>query len=137
MAMTFTRPALIQVVGDSTYTLSDHNRSTLAIDYEIIEDARRTAKGVRRKYHIAQKRTFSVSWDKLPGTDVNTVDGFTGADNLAAMVAAETGSMTLNVRDRAGADVAYTVHIVGFDIEHVKRFTDDNYYNVSITFEEV
>lgn len=137
MAMVFTYPALVQVIGTSTYTLSDHNRSPLSEDFEIIEQSRRTAKGTRRKYNIAQKRTYMLSWDKLPQADANTVDGFAGADTLLTMTQTQKDTVTLRIKLRNGTNRDVLVHIVAFDRTYRERGIDDHYYDVSITFEEV
>lgn len=51
----------------------DHNRSELSFEYEIIEKKQRMWDGTLRKYHIASKRIFSVSWDMLPTRRDETV----------------------------------------------------------------
>lgn len=137
MAMSFTYPSLVQVIGSSTYTLSDQDRSPLTEAYEVIENTRRTAKGQRRRYFIAQKRTFSLSWSRLPGQTANTVDGGIGADPMKTMFDSETDTVTLRIKDRSGSNTDVSVHIVDFERELIYRYSDDHYYSVSITFEEV
>lgn len=136
-AMTFTRPALVQVIGTATYTLSDHDRSPLGETYEVIENSRRTARGVRRKYHIAQKRVYTLEWTRLPGTDAITVDGFAGADSLATMFTTEIDTVTLRIKNRGGTNKDVQVQIIEFEKEYLYRYSDDHYYNVTIKFEEV
>lgn len=123
----------------NTYELSDHNRDPVTITTERIEVTRRTAKGTRRRYHIADKVSFGVSWSNLPGKTSQTVDGKIGADALEAMYNANlaTDEVQVTLADQDGGTTTYTMHIIGFDKTISKRFTNDYYYDVSIDFEEV
>lgn len=64
-----------EIGADSTLTaggtnqfliLSDHNRSEIAFEPERIEKRQRTINGRMRSYHVADKMTFSTSWENLP-----------------------------------------------------------------------
>lgn len=46
--------------------ISDHNRDSLDISIERIEQKKRMANGTMRSYHIADKLTISTSWSMLP-----------------------------------------------------------------------
>ena len=46
--------------------LTDDSRSPLQVGLERIEYKKRMINGRMRSYHVADKRTFSVSWDNLP-----------------------------------------------------------------------
>jgi len=60
----------------TTYKLTDHNRTSIKIDYEIIEKAGRMADGTLRKYVVAKKRRISTSWHDLPsGTGLPYISG--------------------------------------------------------------
>lgn len=73
MAMTFARPRLLRF---NTNAVTDHNRSELGIDPERIESRKRMANGTMRKYFVADKHTFTVSWNDIPHLASQTVDGF-------------------------------------------------------------
>ena len=51
---------------DQFLVLSDHNRSDMSFTNQRIEQRQRTINGRMRSYHIADKITFSVSWQNLP-----------------------------------------------------------------------
>lgn len=74
---------------DQFIILSDHNRSEMSFNPIRIENRKRTINGRMRSYHIADKMSFSVSWNLLPSRSYNTVadfstDGFTdGVSPLA------------------------------------------------------
>lgn len=130
-------PALVEVVGSNgNYVLSDHNRSPLAEEYERIENTRRTARGKRRRYFIADKRTFTLSWNTLPETNVNTVDENAGASQLIQMYESETGVVTLRIYEQGTGVRTAQCHITGFSSELVYRY-NDFYYDISVTFEEI
>jgi len=46
--------------------LSDHNRSSLNMTKERIENRERMINGSMRSYHVADKITISTSWQRLP-----------------------------------------------------------------------
>lgn len=45
---------------------SDHNRSEININNQRIETRQRMINGTMRSYHVADKITLSLSWDRLP-----------------------------------------------------------------------
>lgn len=52
--------------GTGYLYLTDDNRSDLQIGLERIETKKRMINGRMRAYHVADKKTFSVSWKDLP-----------------------------------------------------------------------
>lgn len=50
---------------------SDHNRSEIAIANQRIETRQRMVNATMRSYHIADKISLSVSWDRLPSRSYN------------------------------------------------------------------
>lgn len=88
--------------------LSDHNRKQIDISMERIESKQRMINARMRSYFIANKRTFSLSWESLPSRAYNaapayndsgksasipnTVDGGAGAVELQQWYETHTGS---------------------------------------------
>jgi hypothetical protein len=73
--MSFPTKAIIQIyledpsIPGSTatgYTLTDHNRQPLQINYERIEKSDRMADGTMRRFITANKKKLSTSWSDLP-----------------------------------------------------------------------
>lgn len=52
--------------GSGFLYLTDDNRSDLQIGIERIETKKRMINGRMRAYHVADKKTFAVSWEDLP-----------------------------------------------------------------------
>ena len=61
------------------FKFTEHSRSSIPLSYEHIESAERMANGSLRKFIIAKKMSFSVSWQNLPSLDAMTVDANPGA----------------------------------------------------------
>ena len=69
----------ISLNGSTWYKLTDHNRDTIKIDVELIENQTRMANGTLRKYIVAKKYKISTAWTFLPTKTSETVDGNYGA----------------------------------------------------------
>lgn len=134
MPMTFARPRLLRFNGNA---VSDHNRGELGIDVERIETKNRMANGTLRTYHVADKRTFSVSWDQIPTLASQTVDGFWGGADLENFYNNTVGSFTLGITGRDGVEKTYTVVFTDFSRSVIKRWKTWELWNVNLTLEEV
>lgn len=55
--------------------LTEHNRQEAAISTEILGNSRRSVTGSMRAYVVANKKTFSFSWNLVPADYAHTVDG--------------------------------------------------------------
>ncbi len=131
--LVFPKDALLRFNGNR---VSDHNRSPLEISTERIGRQVRTVNGTLRKYHVADKKTFSVSWEMLPHMDSKTVDGFWGANSLRDFFNSTTGEFTLTIENFDGTEINYTVVFTDFSRTLNKRW-GANYYDVSLTMEQV
>jgi hypothetical protein len=77
--------------------LSEHNRSPMSIGYNRIEKTQRMANGTLRKFFIADKKTFNVSWEQLPSYSNYTVDGGYGALDLKTFYEGTLGKSSFPV----------------------------------------
>lgn len=119
-----------------TNKISDHNRSSLSIEVERIERKNRMANGSMRKFVIADKRTFSCSWEMLPKSAAKTVDGFWGGSEIENFYNTTPGSFTLTLANADNSTSTYTVMFSDFSREIVKRGSVD-FWNISVSMEEV
>jgi hypothetical protein len=133
MAITLARPQLMKWAGT---IVTDHNRSPLSISVERIENKQRMADGTMRKYVVADKRTFSCSWDQLPTTDARTADGKMGALAMETFYSSTPGVFALIVYMGDGTNTTYQVMFSDFSKEVVKRGSTD-FWNINVTMEEV
>lgn len=136
MAMTFKRLRLLRL---NRTALTDHNRSELGVSYERIETRNRMANGTMRKYHVADKRTFTVSWSDVPNVATKTVDGFWSGREIQTFFndAAGKGVVEIGVTDNLG--VEYFVNCVITDFSHSikKRWQNWELWDFSLTLEEI
>jgi len=125
--------------------VSEHNRSPLEINVERIEAITRTSNGTLRKNHIADKRSFSMSWEMLPSYRSLTVDGGWGAEDLREFYLSDDGKKTFNIRinlAKTGSDQSssgyesYTVSFSNCSFSVLKRGIQPH-WSVSLTMDEV
>lgn len=132
--LTFIRPQLLSWNGNA---VTDHNRSELGVGVNRIEDSKRMANGTMRKYVIADKRTFDVSWTDLPDKDTATVDGFWGGRSIENFYNANAGQFTLRITNHDSTFTEYTVVFTDFNKLIKKRGESFEMWDVSLTMEEV
>lgn len=134
MPMTFVRPRLLRFNGKA---ITDHNRSELGVSVERIETRNRMANGTLRKYFVADKHTFTVSWTDIPNLASQTVDGFWSGREMNNFYLTNVGPFTLGVTGRDGVERNYTVVFTDFSYSIKKRFAQWEIWDVQATMEEV
>lgn len=127
--------------------VTDHNRSALSVSYERLEETLRTQNGTLRKYHRADKRSLSCSWDNVPENNTHTVDSGMGVEELETFYLANPGVFTVTVTyDMVLAGepaelvpVTDTLQMVfeSFSKTLVTRRGDVNLYNMQLSLQEV
>lgn len=155
----FKPPGIILGADMINGRVSDHSRSPIQVSFTRIESSNRMANGKLRKYVVATKQKWSLSWDLLPHSRAHTVDGFMGANELKAFYDENIGSFQLITTTgelASGTDFAYqhpatassfqqvsfkafksNVTITDFSRELVKRGHLYDMYNVSLSMEEI
>ena len=125
--------------------VSEHNRSQFDISSERIEKQQRMSNGTLRKFFIADKKTFTLSWDMLPSYRTFTVDGAWGAEDLRTFYSSAQGQSSFNIRVNLAKDGTnqesanyeqYNVVFSNCSFTVLKRGTQP-FWNVSITLVEV
>jgi hypothetical protein len=119
--------------------VTEHNREPLEEANERIEDVKRMANGTLRKYYVADKKTFSTSWQFVPGAQTHLVDTAWSVDNLKTFFASDLGKGSFKIRIKKADGTyngPYTVIFSQFESTIVKRGID-TFYNLSIEMTEV
>lgn len=116
--------------------ITEHNRKSLNFDPDRIERSQRMANGRLRKYVVADKEQFSVSWDMLPKGSTFSVDGKWSGDEIVNFYKTTKGSFTLTITNGDDTTETYTVVFTDFSKEIVKRGAYD-FWNISCSMEEV
>lgn len=145
--------SVVEYPAGQQLTLSDHSRSDLSVDYDVIEKSQRMANGTMRKYVVAKKKQLSCSWDLLPTADsfvqgTSTVscvvDGKANAKTMKRFYETYSGSpltMTLYYGKNNSVDTSYaeTINVYWdtFSFNVVKRYQNFDYWNVDAEFVEI
>ena len=125
--------------------LSEHNRSEIGISIQRIEQSQRMANGSLRKFFVADKKQFSVSWNMLPGSRIYTVDNKWGALDLIEFYNSSEGQSTFDIRlnfaktgtsQESSGYEPYTVSCTSFNATLVRR-GEIPFYNISMSMEQV
>lgn len=132
-AMKLPKGSLLQLNGNA---LTEHNRSEIDVDIERIENAKRMANGSMRKYVVADKKVWSVSWQAVPSEDAYTVDGKWGGKSLESFYDSTPGVFILTVTNGTGTPEVYNAFISEFNKTIVKRGNNSDLWNMSLTIEE-
>ncbi len=139
------RGSILQIESDGTYhKVTEHNRSAFDISPQRIETQTRMVNGSLRKFWIADKRAFSLSWDMLPHSTDLTVDGQWGAEDLQNFYYSSEGRGAFNIKinlatdgtnqESTGEVVKVMFQSASFSV--LKRGLEP-FWSVSITLDEV
>lgn len=80
--------------------LTEHNRGPLQISFEEVGNLERTARGTKRGYVVARKRSFQLSWETCPADGGATIDGFWAANEIKNFYQNVLGSFTVKFYNR-------------------------------------
>lgn len=141
--ITLPKGSLVSLAGTQ---LTEHNRSTLNVSYDEIRQDKRVIVGTMKRYTIASKRKFSLSWSNLPMIAAETVDGKTGFNELKTLTDTNKPNMiqfkiknystTDPARDAYNqVDESINVFIDAFSWELIKRY-GKWYYNCNLSLVE-
>lgn len=139
--------------GTTWQKITDHNRSPLQVSVDRIENSQRMANGLMRRYVVAKKKEWQVSWENIPSrrnatfggkTGLTTVDGGWAGEDIENFHNITDGAF--KIRIRGGDDEAktitdatideFTVMITDFSKEVTKRGVVD-FWSLDITLTEV
>lgn len=127
--------------GTTWSSISDHGRAPLDISVDRIEVKQRMANGRMRRYVVAKKHTFTVSWENLPSESVPFLANGQSGNWMEDFHNNTNGSFMMRLR--AGKDISantpvtYEVMITDFSKEIRKRTPSFDLLNIDITLEEV
>jgi hypothetical protein len=141
-------------LGTNYLYISDNNRAELAVSFERIEYKQRMINGTMRSYHVADKKNFSTSWEKLPSRknevteyDADTRNKFAGGQEMLKWYEDHTGDFwMLLVYDydpsmqKTGAKKnveKVNVFFENFSYNVVERGFDLDLWNIDLSLVEV
>jgi hypothetical protein len=120
-------------LGTNYLYVSDNNRSELAVSFERIEYKQRMINGTMRSYHVADKKNFSTSWEKLPSrktqvTEYSASSSFAGGQEMLKWYEDHTGDFWMLLVYDVDSTVATTD--IKKNVEKVNVFFENFSYNV-------
>ena len=139
-------------LGTNYLYLSDNNRSELAISFQRIEHRQRMVDGTMRSYHIADKKSYSTSWKKLPSrkeyvTEYDSGTSIGGGQQILDWYNNYTGSFWVLLvydvdNDTNKSNIRYNVEKVNvffesFSYNVITRGTDSDLWDVNLSLVEV
>lgn len=140
------RGVLLQIETQTTPTsiftsITEHNRAPIEVSTNRFEQTVRMANGTLRKFFVADKKQFSISWRTLPATTSYTTDGYWGAKNLIDFYDSSAGQGTFRIKlnyaqEGSESFTTYTVNCTSFSSTLVKRGVVAH-WDISMTLEEV
>lgn len=136
------RGVLLQIQSSGTfYKVTEHNRQPIEVSTNRIEQITRMSNGTLRKFFIADKKQFSISWTMLPGKSTYTADGFWGAEDLIKFYESSSGQGTFRIKLNYAYEgteffTEYNVNCTSFSSTLQKRGITP-YWDISMTMEEV
>ena len=130
--------------------VSEHNRSDFNQKTLRIEQNRRMSNGSLRRYFIADKKQWDVSWSMLPSYRNETVDGAWAAEDIKVFYESEDGQNPFQIKINTSHNPAnmedssyweatantYDVVFTSCDFTVVKRGLQ-TYWNVNLSMEQV
>lgn len=121
--------------------VTEHNRAPIEVSTNRIEQVTRMSNGTLRKFYIADKKQFAVSWNMLPGRRAYTADGYWGAEDLITFYESSEGKSTFNIQLNyafSGTEsfTTYNVNCTSFSANLRKRGIT-TYWDIFMSMEEV
>lgn len=121
--------------------VTEHNRQPIEVSTNRIEQVVRMSNGSLRKFFIADKKQFSITWTTLPGRRAYTADGFWGAEDLIKFYESVEGQETFNIRlnyayDGTESFTTYNVNCTGFTSTLTRRGVA-TFWDITMSMEEV
>jgi len=138
---------------NTTLKISEHNRQPVSLSKNRIEKQLRMSNGTLRKFYVADKESINVSWNKLPSFSTYTVDGGYGALDIKSFYDGTASKASGALSGRSSFDVtisyggttktmemmfsSFSLEINGRNVKQATGDTPQEFWNVSLTLEEV
>lgn len=116
--------------------VTEHNRSALSVSWEKIETADRMIDGTLRKWQVANKRSWSTSWEMVPHSTIRTVDGGMGGEAMEQFYLSKPAEFSMEIRKPDGSKERVLVMFTSFDKSIEKRGIYEM-WNINVEIEEV
>ena len=130
--------------------VTEHNRQEFSLGNNRLEQSVRMANGTLRKYVVADKKTFNLSWTMLPSYRNLTVDGAWAAEDLKTFYESQAGQKQFDIKINSSFS-STTIENEALSIDNINTFTVvftncnfsiikrglQTFWNVDISMEQV
>lgn len=117
--------------------ITDHNRQPISVSAEMFMHEERMVDGTLRRYHVATKRTWSVSWSELFSKSEFVVDGYWSGEEMRQFYDDTPGEFELTLTYGDGTTESVLVMFSEFSYDISKRTTDYDFWELNLTLVEV
>lgn len=117
--------------------VTDHNRRPISVTPTKIQNERRMVNGTLRRYVVAEKRSWKVSWEDVPSLSEWVVDGFWSGQEILDFYNETPGEFMLTITYGPGDTEEVLVMFESMSNTVVRRTTDYDFWNFDIGIVEV
>lgn len=130
----FPIPAMLAFDGNE---VTDHNRRPVTVNPEYLMNEKRMIDGTLRRYIVAEKRKWKVSWEDLFSRSDRVVDGFWSAEEIKTFHDETPGEFLLTLTYGDGLVEDVLVMFDEFSYSITKRTPDFDFWDLDIGLVEV
>lgn len=127
-------PAIMAFDGNE---ITDHNRRPVSVSTDKLMNEKRMINGTLRRYIVAEKRKWKVSWEDLFSKSERVVDGFWSAEDMKAFYDETPGEFLLTLTYGDGLVEDVLVMFEEFSYSITKRQVDSDWWDLDIGLVEV
>lgn len=117
--------------------ITEHNRQPVSVSTEMFMHEDRMVDGTLRRYHVATKRSWSISWSDLFSKSESVVDGYWSGEEIRDFYNDTPGEFTLMLTYGDGTTENVLVMFSEFSYDISKRTTDFDFWELNLTLVEV
>ena len=117
--------------------VTEANRSALSVTTEKLMEEKRMVNGTLRRYVVAEKRRWKLSWQDLFSKTEWVVDGAWSGEDMYQFYLDNPGEFTLTVTFGDGTSEQVLVMFEDFSYDITRRTTDFDFWDVDLSLVEV
>jgi phosphoenolpyruvate synthase/pyruvate phosphate dikinase len=117
--------------------VTEANRSALSVTTEKLMEEKRMVNGTLRRYVVAEKRRWKLSWQDLFSKTEWVVDGAWSGEDMYQFYLDNPGEFTLTVTFGDGTSEQVLVMFEDFSYDVTRRTVDFDFWDVDLSLVEV
>lgn len=117
--------------------ITDHNRRPVSVSYSKFQNEKRMVDAMLRRFVVAEKRTWKVSWEDLPTDSEYVFEGFWAGEDIRSFYEETPGEFYLTLTYGPGETEEVLVMFDSFNYSVSKRTVDFDFWDVDLSIVEV